>query len=115
MALKQIALEQIQLGIHPTTKMLSIKQGDNVIHLTRDQVIGIKKLKEGNFETNIYTSKLAPRNTFKLTDTGAIIASCNDQYHEATILINRLGYKGILNYVDAKKAVIAWDKDLKRK
>ena len=115
MALKQIQLEQIQLGIHPTTKMLTIKQGDNVISMTRDQVIGLKKLKEGNFETNIYTSKLTPRNSFKLTPQGTILATCNDQYHEATVLINRLGYKGILNYVESKKAIISWDKDLKRK
>ena len=114
MALKQISLEMIQLGINPNTHMLSVKQGDNVINMTRDQVIGLKKLKEGKFDSNTYTAQITPRNIFKLTDTGSVIVSCNDQYHEATVLINRLGYKGIMQYVDDKKGQIAWDRDIKR-
>ena len=114
MALKPITNEQIQLGINPTTHMLSIKQGNNVINITRDQVIGLKKLKEGKFDSNTYTGQITPRNVFKLTEAGSIVATCNDQYHEATILINRLGYKGIMQYVDAKKGKIAWDRDIKR-
>lgn len=115
MALKPISKEQITLGIHPTTRMLSIKQGENVIHLTRDQVIGLKGLKEGKYETNMYTSWLSPRNKFRLQPTGCILAECTDEYNQATILINSRGYKGIMDYVESHKGRIAWDKEFRRR
>ena len=114
MALKQVSLEQIQLGINPITRMLQVKQGDNVIHLTRNQILGLKNLKENKYETNTYTSQITPRNKFKLTDSGSILMTCNDQYHEATVLLNRIGYKGIMQYTEAHKGKIAWDKDIRR-
>lgn len=115
MALKKVTLEQIQLGINPITHMLQVKQGDNVIHMTRDQALGLKNLKENKYETNTYTAQITPRNKFKLTPTGTVVVTCNDQYHEATVLLNRIGYKGIMQYVEANKGKIAWDKDIKRK
>ena len=115
MALKKFSNEQITLGIHPTTRMLSIKQGDNVIHMTRDQVNGLKGLKDGKYETNTYTSWLSPRNQFKLQPTGCILAEYTDEYNQATILINSRGFKGILDYVEANKGRIAWDREFRRR
>ena len=116
MGLKKISLDQITLGIDPVTRMVTLKQGENVIKMTRDQVNGIKALKEGKYpETNMYTSQIIPRNKFRLQPTGAILAECTDEYNAATILINSRGYKGILSYFDSNRGKISWDRDLKRR
>lgn len=113
--LKPITNAAVTLGIHPITKMLSVKQGDNVIHMTRDQANGLKSLKDKkNPEINTYTSQTYPTNRFKLTQQGTVLVECTDKYNEATILLNRHSIKGILDYVDANKGKIAWDRDIRR-
>lgn len=113
--MKKVTLGQFTLSIDPRTRMLNIQDGSSVISMTRDQVIGLKKLREGGNSNGVYTSTVSPRNRFSIAPTGAITVECNDEYHRDYMTINRLLYKGILSFVETHKGAIAWDRDFRRK
>lgn len=117
--LKKIELNPVQLSIEPTTRLLVVKQGDNEIKLTRDSVIGMKKLREGKFEGDVYTSSLLPRNRFKMAENGSITITCKDDYEDNVVFIanhKKLDdYQRIQDFVDKNRARIAWDREFKRR
>ena len=41
-------LQPVQLSIEPQTRLLLVKQGENVIKLTRDSVSKLEKLRKGD-------------------------------------------------------------------
>ena len=115
--LKKIELNPVQLSIEPKTRLLVIKQGDNEVKLTRDGVIGLKKLREGKFESGVYTSTLLPRNRFTVAENGTITVVCKDDWEDNTVVIanhKKLDdLQRINEFVDKNKARIAWERDFK--
>lgn len=117
--LKKVMLEPVQLSIEPQTRLLLVQQGDNTIRMTRDQVNKLKRLRENEFEDNVFTSTLKPTNKFQKNDTGSIIASCVNDYGDDTVVIQNTkrwdDLARITAFVDQNKTRIAWSRDFKRR
>ena len=115
--LKKIELSPVQLSIEPKTRLLVIKQGDNEVKLTRDSVIGLKKLREGKFESGVYTSTLLPRNRCTVAENGSITIVCKDEFEDNVVLLanhKKLDdYQRVQDYVDKNKGRIAWERDFR--
>ena len=115
--LKTIDLNPVQLSIEPKTRLLVVKQGDNMVKITRDSVINMKKLREGGFESNVFTSTLSPRNRFTMAENGSITIVCKDDYEDNIVLIanhKKLDdLKRIQDFVDKNRARIAWEREFK--
>ena len=47
--LSNLNFNPVQLSIEQGTRLLVIKQGDNEVKLTREDINGLKKLREGGF------------------------------------------------------------------
>ena len=117
--LKKVMLEPVQLSIEPQTRLLLVQQGDNTIRMTRDQVNNLKRLRENEFEDNVFTSTIKPTNRFQKNDAGSIIASCVNDYGDDTVVIqNTKRYDDLARitaFVDQNKARIAWSRDFRRR
>ena len=115
--LQKIELEPIQLSIEPKTRLLVIKQGTNEVKLTRDSVLGLKRLKEGKIESGVYTSTLVPRNRFVASENGSVSIICKDDWEDNVVVIKKHkkinDYQRVLDYVGKNKTQIAWDRDSK--
>ena len=115
--LKKIELEPVRLSIEPQTRLLVIKQGNNEVKFTRDAVIGMKKLKEGQIENGVYTSTLIPRNRVTASENGQISIVCKDEWEDNIVVLKKKGkiddYQRVVDYVDKNKASIAWDRDFR--
>ncbi len=116
--LKKVELNPVTISIEPKTRLLLIKQGDNEVKLTRDAVIGMKKLHDGENPNGVYTSPLIPRNRFTVAPDGAISIVCQDDWESNVVLLKRHhkkcdDYQRVLNFVDSHKAGIAWAKEFK--
>lgn len=115
--LKKIELQPVQLSIEPKTRFLVVKQGNNTVKLTRDSVIGMKKLREGKMEDNVYTSTLTPRNRFTVAENGSITIVCKDDYEDNVVFIanhKKLDdLQRIQDYVDKNRSRIAWEREFK--
>lgn len=117
--LKKVMLEPVQLSIEPQTRLLLVQQGDNTIRMTRDQVNNLKRLRENEFEDNVFTSTLKPINRFHKNDAGSIIASCVNDYGDDTVVIqNTKRYDDLARitaFVDQNRTRIAWSRDFRRR
>ena len=116
-------LQPVQLSIEPQTRLLLVKQGENVIKLTRDCVAKLEKLRKGELKDiggrtlDRFTTKLVPLNRCVLAENGYISISCIDEYESNSVVIanhKKLDdLQRILDFVDKNKARIAWDKDFR--
>lgn len=116
-------LQPVQLSIEPQTRLLLVKQGENVVKLTRDCVCKLEKLRKGELKDmggrtlNSYTTPLVPRNRCVLAENGYISITCNDEYESNSVVIanhKKLDdLQRILDFVNKNKARIAWDKDFR--
>lgn len=115
--LKKIELNPVQLSIEPQTRLLVLKQGTNEVKLTRDSIIGMKKLRNGGFESNVYTSNLLPRNRFTVAENGTITIVCKDDYEDnVVVLVNHRkldDLQRVNEFVDKHRARIAWEREFK--
>lgn len=114
--LRPITLEPITISIEPKTSLLVLKQGESEIKVTRTQVIGLRKLQNGEIEGGVYTSAILPRNQFRKTDD-TIVATCdtNDEKHTVVIKKHRKtdDLQRIFDYVEKHRGKIAWDNDFR--
>lgn len=119
MSIKITELKPVQLSIEPTTNLLLVKQGNNTVKLTRDSVIGMKRLREGFYKEGVYTSSLIPRNRFTIDENGTITIVCNDEYESNSVKIynhKKLDdLERINEFVNKNKASIAWEREFKRR
>jgi len=116
-------LQPVQLSIEPQTRLLLVKQGENVIKLTRDSVSKLDKLRKGGLKDvggktlKMFTTKLVPLNRCVLAENGYISITCSDDYESNSVVIanhKKLDdLQRILDFVDKNKARIAWDKDFR--
>ena len=117
--LRKIDLNPVQLSIEPQTRLLVIKQGTNEVKITRDNVINMKKLREGKIEANAFTSTLTPRNRFSMAENGSILIVCKDEWEDNTVLIanhKKLDdLQRIQDFVDKNRTRIAWEREFKRR
>lgn len=117
--LKKVSLDPVRLSIEPKTKLLVIEQDGNEIKVTRNQVNNLRKLREGSFDGNVFTSTIIPRNRFQMDANGSIVATCINEYNNDTVTIKRHrkvdDLQRIFDYVEKNKGRIAWDRDFKGK
>ena len=110
-------LNPVQLSIEANTRLLLVKQGDNVVKLTRDDVNGLKKLREGGFESNVYTTQIVPKSRCQVSENGFISIACKDEYESNVVVIanhKKLDdLQRILDYVDKNKGKIAWVREFR--
>ena len=115
--LKTVELKPVQLSIEPQTRLLTIKQGDNEVKITRDHVIKMKKLREGALPNESFTSTLLPRNRFTVDENGTITIVCKDEWNDNVVVIanhKKLDdLERIQQFVDKNKARIAWEREFK--
>lgn len=117
--LRKIDLNPVQLSIEPQTRLLVLKQGPNEVRITRDSVINMKKLRNGEIEANAFTSTITPRNRFSLTENGTILIVCKDEWEDNTVMIanhKKLDdLQRIQDFVDHNRAKIAWEREFRGK
>ena len=119
MSVKIAELKPVQLSIEPKSRLLSVKQGDNVVKLTRDSVIGMRKLREGFYKEGVYTSSLIPRNRFTVDERGYINITCKDELESNVVTIanhKKLDdLQRIIDFVDKNRTRIAWEREFRGK
>jgi hypothetical protein len=110
-------LRPVQLSIEPQSRLLLVKQGDNVVKLTRDSVIAMKKLRRGEYKEGVYTSSLVPRNRFQVSENGYISIVCKDDIDSNVVIIanhRKLDdLQRISDFVDKNKTRIAWEREFR--
>ena len=115
--LRKVDLNPVQLSIEPKTRLIVVKQGDNEVKISRDSVINMKRLREGQFETNAFISSLVPRNRFTVAENGTITIVCKDDWSDNTVVIanhRKLDdLQRIQEFVDKNKGRIAWEREFR--
>ena len=110
-------LKPVQLSIEPQSRLLLVKQGENVVKLTRDSVIAMKKLRRGEYKEGVYTSSLVPRNRFQVSENGYISIACKDDVDSNVVVIanhRKLDdLQRISDFVDKNKTRIAWEREFR--
>lgn len=104
----------INLSIEPISRLVLVRQGNNSIKLTVEQINGLKRLKMCEIET--YQSKVKPKNSFKLLKNFNILAKCIET--NSIILFDTNERKDIdilANFLENNRGKIARDIDLKEK
>ena len=121
--LSNLNLNPVQLSIEQGTRLLLVKQGDNVVKLTRDDVLKLAKLRDGELKDmggktlSSYTTQLIPRSRCTVAENGSITITCKDEWESNVITI--VNHKKlddlarIQQFVDKNKPRIAWAKDFK--
>ena len=115
--LKKVEIDPVTLSIEPQTRLLLVKQGTNEVKLTRDAVIGLKKLKEGKIESGVFTTSLVPNNRLTVNNEGNITIICKDDWEDNAVILKKHhkvdDYDRLIQFVDSNRARIAWDRDLR--
>jgi hypothetical protein len=115
--LKMVELSPVQLEIEPKTRLLLIKQGSNEVKLGRESVMAMRKLREGKYESGVYTSSLVPRNRFTVAENGTISIVCKDDFESNAVVVanhKKLDdLKRIEEFVNKNKGRIAWEREFK--
>lgn len=110
-------LQPVQLSIEPQSRLLVIKQNENVVRITRNGVTAMKKLRNGEIKEGVYTSPIVPRCRFQVSENGYISINCKDDINNDVVIIanhKKLDdLQRILDFVEKNKARIAWDKDFR--
>ena len=118
-------LNPIQITLDKRSRLLQLKQGENVVRITRDCVNKLEKLRKGELKDiggktlNSFTTKLVPLNRCVLAENGYISISCKDEWEDNVVIIanhKKLDdLQRIIDFVDKNKTRIAWDRDFKGK
>ena len=88
--IKKVSLDSaVKLSIEPKTRLLIIKQGDNEVKLTRDAIVGMRKLHDGENENEAYVSPLIPRSRFTVEKDGSVSIICKDEWESNIILLKK--------------------------
>ena len=124
--LANLNLKPVQLSIEEGTRLLLVKQADSTVKLTRDDIIGLKKLRDGGFNEigpkgekllGGYITKLVPKSRCTVAENGSITITCKDEWESNVITIvnhKKLDdLERIQNYVDKHKGRIAWAREFK--
>jgi len=124
--LSNLNFNPVQLSIEQGTRLLVIKQGDNEVKLTREDINGLKKLREGGFNEigpkgekllGGYITKLVPKSRCAVDENGSITITCKDEWESNVVVIvnhKKLDdFARIQQFVDKNKARIAWAKEFK--
>lgn len=116
-------LHPVQLSIEKPSRLLLVKQGDNVVKLTRNDVIKLDKLHKGELKDiggktlNVFTSQLIPRNRFTVAENGYIVITCKDEFESNVVVIaihKKLDdLQRILDFVEKNNTKIAWSKEFR--
>ena len=121
--LSNLNLNPVQLSIEQGTRLLLVKQGDNVVKLTRDDVLKLAKLRDGELKDmggktlSSYTTQLIPRSRCTVAENGSITITCKDEWESNVITI--VNHKKlddlarIQQFVDKNKGRIAWAREFK--
>ena len=112
--LKNISLPPVQLSTNKATRFLTVKQGDNEISLSREAINNLKKLRNGGFETNMFSSQML-KNKFSMDAEENVTVTCN----EDTIVLRKTkrydDVQRVLDYTEKHKRYLAWERDFKRR
>lgn len=111
-------LNPVQLSIEPKTKLLVLRQNDNEVKLTRNDVNDMKKLRKGLFDLNSFCSSLIPRKRFSMDENGSITISCKDTWEDNTVTLTNHkkldDLQRVIDFVEGNKPYIAWERDFGR-
>ena len=112
-----IGLSPVQISIDKLTGMLELKQGQNKVKLTRDDVFNMGKLYQGKFDANGFTSSVISHQHFAVDPDGIITISCQDEYENTTVFVKKHrkthDLERIQEFVNHNKGRIAWDRDFR--
>jgi hypothetical protein len=124
--LSNLNLNPVQLSIEQGTRLLLVKQGDNVVKLTREDINGLQKLHDGGFNEigpkgekllGGYITKLVPKSRCTVDENGSITITCKDEWEDNVVFIanhKKLDdLARIQQFVDKNKGRIAWAREFK--
>lgn len=115
--LKVVELSPVQLEIEPKTRLLLVKQGSNEVKLGRESVKAMRRLRNGEIESGVYTSIMVPKNRLTVAENGSISIVCKDDYENNSVVIanhKKLDdLQRIEDFVNKNKGRIAWEREFK--
>lgn len=95
-------------------RTIQVKQGDNAIYMTKNDVNLLRMLLEGQFDGSCY-SNTEPRTRYVVMTDGGILATCKDDAHNDVVYLSPKTIKWITKFRDNNRPRLAWDRDLMRR
>lgn len=95
-------------------RTIQVKQGDNAIYMTKNDVNLLRMLQEGQFDGSCCSSVL-PRTRYVVMSDGGILATCKDDAHNDVVYLSPKTIKWITKFRDNNRPRLAWDRDLMRR
>lgn len=91
-------------------RCIEVKQGPNIIDMTKTDVNAIKMLLEGQYE-NCYVSNVTPRVKYTLLKDKSIIATCFDDGRQDTVHLSKKTIEWIFKLRDNNRQKLSFDMD----
>ena len=95
-------------------RTIQVKQGDNAIYMTKNDVNLLRMLLEGQFDGSCY-SNVEPRTRYVVMSDGGILATCKDDSHNDVVYLSPKTIKWITKFRDDNRPRLAWDRDFLRR
>ena len=109
----------VDIGIDRKTRLIVVKQGEQTIRLTKDQVSVLNRLRKGEMPNDGYITTTLPRTRFKVMNDD-MISMCSDDGSEKNLIILKRTRKyddleRITAFMEANRPRIAWSRDFKKR
>ena len=109
----------VDIGIDRKTRLIVVKQGEQTIRLTKDQVSVLNRLRKGEMPNDGYITTTLPRTRFKVMNDD-MISMCSDDGSEKNLIILKRTRKyddleRITAFMESNRPRIAWSRDFKKR
>lgn len=94
-------------------RLVQLKQGDNAVELTKNQINAMTMLQEGKFEDNVYVADIYPHNKITFKNNGFTIEAKTEASYDS-VYVSPRAFKYLIKYRDDNRPRIAWDRDFRR-
>lgn len=109
----------VDIGIDRKARLIVVKQGEQTIRLTKDQVSVLNRLRKGEMPNDGYITTTLPRTRFKVMNED-MISMCSDDGSEKNLIVLKRTRKyddleRITAFMEANRPRIAWSRDFKKR
>lgn len=95
-------------------RTIQVKQGNNAIYMTKNDVNMLRMLQEGQYDGSCWSS-VEPRTRYVVMSDGGILATCKDDAHDDVVYLSPKTIRWITQFRDSNRPRLAWDRDLLRR
>lgn len=109
----------VDIGIDRKARLIVVKQGEQTIRLTKDQVSVLNRLRKGEMPNDGYITTTLPRTRFKVMNDD-MISMCSDDGSEKNLIILKRTRKyddleRITAFMESNRPRLAWSRDFKKR